>query len=245
MFNLFKKKPPTTTLRLYALQKHGDDDIQRPQLLDGVLAAWRSATGALPDGFDIYGPYGIAKGRPVGLKSFLAKLHKKGHSAYYGYSASHQGHGGLHVSFFEAPPYSAAFVEIVFWLHEPIAADAAIEMVSQLLAKHKIDYGYLIELPSDHDPLSESRIKRGILGTSISVGSNSLHKWHKQVPALRDGRMRDIYSLNFLNAKQVEQIAHLEILNSADVAGDLVVLRLDDPLERRRVRELQSCLIAS
>ncbi|SFG87402.1 hypothetical protein SAMN05518865_12115 [Duganella sp. CF458] len=209
MFNLFKKKPPITTLRLYALQKQGDDYIQRPQLLKGVFAAWKSVTGTLPEDFDIDGPYGIAKGRTVGLKSFLSKLQKKGHSAYHGYTGVHEDHGGLHVSFFEAPPYSAAFVEIVLWLYEPNAVDAAVEMVRQLLAMHKIDYGYLIELPHDHDPVSEPRIKRGILGTSISVGNNSLNKWHRQVQTLQDGLVRDIYSLNFLNAKQVEQITHL------------------------------------
>lgn len=246
MFSLLRKKSPLTTLRLYVLQGLDKDRIQRPELLEGVLAAWKGATGTLPADFDIYGPYGIAKGRSVGLTTFLAKLQKKGHSAYSGYSGVDDGSGGLHMSFFETPPYSAAFVEVVLWLYAPIAIDAAIEMVRQIRAVHQIDYGYLTELPSDHDPVSEARIKRGILGgTSVSVGNNSLSKWYQQIQALNHGCVRDIYSLNFLNAKQVGQIDNSTILDSIEATADMYVLQLEDPSERRRVRELLFSLIAN
>ena len=236
MFNFIKKKPPILTLRLVALERADEDCIDRPALLEAITKTWRSTVGNAPLSYDIYGPYGIAKGRTVGLQAFENKLQRKGHEAYSGYSANDGQRAGFHVNFFGSPPYGVRFLEIVFWFASSELQIDPSKIVQGISEVARIDYGYVSELPGNYDVFAEAPIKRGIFGISVDVGNNPLSQWYKSVHLITEGQVRDIYSINFLNQKQVDALRHHCDVQVSAIAQELYSLRIDSVTERTRIR---------
>jgi hypothetical protein len=236
-FGLFKTKPPIVTIRLTALEGAEHGRIDRPALVEALLKAWRGAMGGPPDTFDIDGPYGIAKGRGVGLQAFENKLRKKGHDAYHGYVAWDRQRAGFCVSFLASPPYSTSFVEIVLWFDSAAVAINAVDMVNELALAVRIDYGYVFDLPGNFSPLSEAPIKRGIFGSSIQVGGNALSEWNKEIHLVAEGGIRDIYPVNFLNSRQVDAVRGFSEFEMKAIAGGLHVLQVDDAAELANLKK--------
>ncbi|WLI88573.1 hypothetical protein Q4S45_17880 [Massilia sp. R2A-15] len=237
MFGLFAKRPPITTIRLNSLERTGGrSHAIRPALLEGLLQAWRAAIGDLPSSFDIHGPYGIAKGQSIGLRAFESKLQRKGHDAYSGYSCWDEHKAGFNVSFFESPPYPTSFVEILFWfVSTEVQADAK-AIVSAMADVIPIDYGYVSELPGNLEPLSESPIKNGIFGSSVQIGTNELSQWNRKIHLAAEGRIRDIYPINFLNPKQIDSLRSFGEFEVEAIAERLYMLRIDDVAHLARLK---------
>lgn len=60
------------------------------------------------------------------------------------------------------------------------------------------DYGYIFKLPTNYLPTSESKIKKGFLGTSVSINSSAI-KWSENIIRVNKAFLKDIYPINFLN----------------------------------------------
>jgi hypothetical protein len=242
MFKFFRKKTPNPVkaIRLTTLEPQLRADFDRPALVEILLQAWSEAAGCLPDSYDIYGPYGIPKGRGVGLRAFRNRLRDRGHADDYGYLAADEQRGGVYVSFLESPPYPADFCEIVLWFRSSVAEVDAAAIVSRIAAVIPIDYGYLSELNENQAPLGESIIRRHLFGgTSIEVGNNALSRWHRNIHAISSGGLRDIYRLNFLNQKQLARLRQCGDVEAEPITGDLYSVPVESAAQRR---ELRTCL---
>lgn len=121
----------------------------------------------------------------IGLKAFESKLNKKGHDAYYGYSAWDGDCAGFHVGFQDSPPYGAKFAEILLWFASGDVPANILGIVSTIAPVARTNYGYMSLLPANYDPVSESPIKHGLFGVSVQVGTNELRRWYKNIHLAR------------------------------------------------------------
>ena len=145
MFFFNKKRPPSRrTLKFYCVHaSNREAHIDRPALVDGLIAACETYFGQPPKKFDIGGPYGIRKGQPVGIRSFRNRLAKRGHEDYYALWAREEDSFGFDCSFRRLTSTEYTFSELLFWFdwyleRSPAAAraflrelDHAIKCVSE------------------------------------------------------------------------------------------------------------------
>jgi hypothetical protein len=238
MFRYFKsRRSPTLALRLTSLASPVWGDAVRPELLEVLLSLWNDSVGHPPEWFDIFGPYGIAKGQSIGLNAFKSKLKKRGHADYHGYVAVSEQYGGFGVSFFEAPPYGISFCEIVLWVKPVIEEIDWLGIVRRLAFAIPIHYGYLSDLAENQNPMTESRIRRGLLGgVTVDIGTTSLHHWHHRIQTIAEGGIRDIYRLNFLNRQQLYRFQQFDNLDAKQVTDDLYALSVADVAQQNVMR---------
>ncbi len=229
MFGFTSKAPPIRTMKAYSiLDADGQEKIDRPRLVEVLIEVCRNIFGKTPADYDIYGPYGIPKGKTIGQQAFLKRLQDKGHDKYTGYTASVPNEFGFTCSFYSrSDTSSCAFVELVFWYG---ASQFAVDLphLTKIIANaFPINYGYVLDLPDNYDVMMEMPIKKGIFGTSVSTNSKQ-YKWHQSVGRITEGGVRDLYRYNLLNPSQVDALGKMGIVGAVEVVSGISVLELTD-----------------
>ncbi len=82
-----------------------------------------------------------------------------------------------------------------------------IEKIIKYLKRNEIfDYGYIVELSSDFDMSTESKIKKGLFGLSYSIKPNKIRAiWETHKYSMIKGFLCEIYPINFINQSHLEQ----------------------------------------
>lgn len=108
----FKKKDEFTAIKLYSIGKD-QEFLNRPVLVEAILDVFQNILNEMPQNFDISGPYGISKGRTVGIESFKSKLQQKCHEKYYAFMGCTENCLGFH-ALFDANRPNTTYTEIIF-----------------------------------------------------------------------------------------------------------------------------------
>lgn len=184
--------------------------VDRQILVDTLVQAFEKYFNEAPDSFDIQGPYGIRKGQFVGLKRFKTLLQSKGYDKFYGLTITNKSNSKC-IEFLD----TSIDLELKGWTHgyqELIIGHKTIEQQSdfirianEIFEVFKFDYGYITYLPDNFELSTETKIKKGLLTSGTSVSVSDL-KWRSQIQLILEGRLKDIYDVNILNAKQFENI---------------------------------------
>ena len=90
----FNKSEEIVAFKFFSIGKE-QDGMNRQALVESLLELFESDFGELPKEFVIHGPYGIPKGRHIGIRAFKNKLKLKGHEKYYALSGKTDSKLGL------------------------------------------------------------------------------------------------------------------------------------------------------
>jgi len=229
MFFFNKERPPSRrTLKFYCVQaSNGDAHIDRPALVDGLIAACETYFGQPPKKFDIGGPYGIRKGQPVGIRSFRNRLAKRGHEDYYALWAREEDSFGFDCSFRRLTSTEYTFSELLFW-YETKKHDARIlDIATDLIKVFPVDYGFVADFPDNYSLSWESAIKK--TWSSWTTEPNvEFNLWKDNIASVFDGHVRKLYPYNFLNPVQTEALAAMGLPRATEFWGEISVLVLSD-----------------
>lgn len=184
--------------------------IDRQILVDRLVQTFEKYFGEAPDSFDIHGPYGILKGQNVGLKRFKTLLQSKGYDKFHGLTITNKSNSKC-IEFLdtsdnlERKGWTYGYQELIIGHQILEHKSDLVKVANEIYEVFKFDYGYITYLPDNFDLSSESKIKKGILtsGTSVSVSDLT---WRSQIQLVLEGKLKDIYEVNILNSKQVENI---------------------------------------
>jgi hypothetical protein len=233
MFRIFRRTAPPSVraLKLYSVWSLDKAKVvDRPALVEGLLSVGEKFFGSLPREFDIHGPYGISKGRSVGIKAFRNKLAKRGHADYYaldGYCADSFGFSGL----FSAKTRAGhCYDELLVWFAIGKYAVEILDLADDLIRLFPTDYGYVADFPSDYNPLTESRRRKTLSGFTLKEDREH-STWRSAIPVVLDGRIRNVYRYNFLNRKQAEALASLGFPAPIRVTNEVSALVLTNDAE--------------
>jgi hypothetical protein len=212
---LFGKPSGTRTkwevLKLYSsISVDRQVTVDRQILVDTLVQTFEKYFGEAPDSFDIHGPYGIRKGQNVGLKRFKTLLQTKGYDKFYGLTITNKSNSKC-IEFLdtsdnlEQKGWTYGYQELIIG-HQILEQQSdLVKVANEIYEVFKFDYGYITYLPDNFDLSTETKIKKGFLtlGTSVSVSDL---KWRSQVQLILEGKLKDIYDVNILNARQFENI---------------------------------------
>jgi hypothetical protein len=231
MFNLWRPKPVPLSLRalrLYSVAPIGKPRrLDRAELVEGLLSACEKSFGSTPRRFDIYGPYGISKGRGVGIKAFRNKLAKRGHADYYGLEGGIGEPFGFWCFFMPERNGQAGWDEVVLWFDFRTHGIDVPPLAKTIIRFFPANYGYVKEFPADCLVPSESRPKKTFMGVTF-VGDPEYESWRSRIPTVLDGKVRNIYRCNLLNAAQSHSLQSFGFPKAVPFAGDVGVLEFAD-----------------
>lgn len=208
---LFGTRTKWEVLKLYSsISVDRQVTVDRQILVDKLVQTFEKYFGEAPDSFDNLGPYGIGKGQTVGLKRFMTLLQSKGHDKFYGLTITNKSNSKC-IQFLDTSD-DLERKESTYRYRELIIGRQILEQQSDLLRVareiyevFKFDYGYITYLPDNFDLSTETKIKKGLFTSETSVSASEL-KWRSQIQLLLEGKLKDIYDVNILNAKQFENI---------------------------------------
>jgi hypothetical protein len=191
--------PKITAIKLYSI---GEPE-NRELLLSRILSALQETFGALPEEFDISGPYGIRKGSSVGYRVFQNKLKKIGHEKYYALSAENNGQFGFNL-LLGAHIAALSYTELVLWYASESYLVDFLKFVEPILGPLNAASGFDIEIADGHSINTEAKIKKSIFGSiSIRVGHEHL-AW---LSSIREGAIRGLFRNNIVNNEQLLVLA--------------------------------------
>lgn len=201
MISIFKKRKPVIAFKFYSIGSN-QDGIDREKFVLSLLDAFETQLNELPHDYDIHGPYGIAKGRSVGIKAFKNKLQLKGHSKYSALSGTTDSRLGFEVRFhFKVGEIS--YSEIVIWYNPLYFAPTFSEIAELINRSFPISCAYEIEIDLERMTVFENPMKRGWLGgLSIKMAYEHL-QWIKD---FQNGAYRGIYKKNLFSDLQLNLI---------------------------------------
>ncbi|MDP5138638.1 hypothetical protein [Rheinheimera baltica] len=191
-----KKKDEFTAIKLYSIGKD-QGLIDRPALVEAILDVFESMLEEMPKNFDIDGPYGISKGRTVGIDSFKNKLHQKGHEKYYALMGRTENRLGFH-ALFEANRPNTTYSEIIFWFKKNSYTVPFKELIQRVIDPLSASCAFQFDFVEGFDIFAESKIKKGFFGVSVEVNSATT-QWIDQYES---GGYRDIFAFNLLSEEQ-------------------------------------------
>jgi hypothetical protein len=201
-------------LKLYSsISNDKPSSIQRERLVDTLLANFESCYGQGPDLLDIHGPYGVQKGRPIGVKRFKNLLQTKGFEKFYGLTMANKNHE-IHVNFLDnahelhIKGWPFGYQELIIGHKKPAYSCDLLKVARDIHEVFKFDYGYITQLPDNYDLASESRI-RNTLGMISSDDSPTDRIWRKNTNKILTGDIKDVYPTNLLNDRQADKINHM------------------------------------
>ena len=221
-------------IKLYSVSPMPSDKLlNRPMLVDTLLALFQKCFGELPKHFDIHGPYGVKKGSTVGIKSFRNKLEKRGHGDYYALTGYADGYSEGPFGFdclFDAMTNSChTYNEIVIWYLPDKYEVNVNECVSALIEVFPIDYGYVVDLPYNYDVNTEAKNTNSFW--SIIFGFKSIHNklgWCGNIASVLEGKIPDLFSVNFLNDKQADELKSIGLQSQQILKNGIRVLSIPD-----------------
>ena len=208
---LFGTRTKWEVLKLYSsISVDRQVTIDRQILVDTLVQTFEKYFGEAPDSFDIHGPYGIPKGQNVGLKRFKTLLQTKGYDKFYGLTITNKSNSKC-IEFLDTSDnlkqkgWTYGYQELIIG-HQILEHQSdLVKVANEIYEVFKFDYGYITYLPNNFDLSTETKFKKGFLtlGTSVSVSDLN---WRSQVQLVLKGKLKDIYDVNILNSKQVENI---------------------------------------
>lgn len=228
MFFWRRDESKLRALKLYSVWLPGRQPaIDRAVLTETILGLCQEQFGDVPAQFDIHGPYGIRKGRGVGIKAFRSKLQRRGHADYYAIDGSTPGSFGFGCLFGAKTGTEHFYNELVFWYALTGKAIDVVALTSRLAAVFPTDYGYAVDLPSDYMASAESKFRRTLFGVSLAP-NEQLVQWRTRIGGVLQGEVRDVFPYNFLNDAQAEKLRAVG-LQFAAFNGGLSVLTFTGP----------------
>lgn len=78
------------------------------------------------------------------------------------------------------------------------------KFIEQLNNDLSLDYGYIRYLSDNYEPLTESKIKKGLFGGYSLTQDENESVWNAHLYGIKMGYLKDIYSVNFLNSAQMQ-----------------------------------------
>lgn len=211
----FNKSKNIVAFKFFSIGKE-QEGINRPALVGSLLELFESDFGELPEEFVIHGPYGIPKGRHVGIKAFKNKLKLKGHEKYYalnGKTGSKLGFEAL----FEANITNGSYSELVVWFDPTHFSSSLVEIAMHVQTYFPISSGFEIDIDLKKYLISEDKIKKGLLG-GVSVEISNEHK--QWIIDFQSGAFRKELNkllLNDLQLKKAQQ--HSSKIHSVKVGN--------------------------
>lgn len=76
------------------------------------------------------------------------------------------------------------------------------ELANNLIEKSHFDYGFITQLDSNFDLITERKIKKNIFSSSTNVSSED-HNWHLNKKEILNGEIKDFYQINYLNKSHI------------------------------------------
>lgn len=193
-----KPTPKFTAIKLYCI----GEPKNRELLLQRILSSLQETFGALPEEFDIHGPYGIRKGSSIGYRAFQNKLTQKGHEKYYALSGETNGQFGFNL-LLGARIGEIAYTELVLWYASETYVIDFLQLVEPILGPLNASSGFDIDVPDSYSINTETKIKRSIFG-SISIRADYKHlAW---LPSVHEGAIRGLFRNNIVNGEQLSAL---------------------------------------
>ena len=240
MFGRLRRRPVFVlrALKLYSVSPLGNPRrIDRAALVEGLLSSCEQFFGSAPTKFDIHGPYGISKGRSVGIKAFRNKLAKRGHADYYGLEGGLGEPFGFSCVFVPERDAQSGCDHLLVWFNVQTHAANVLDLAKRLMRFFPANYGYVDDFPADYVLQVESRPKWALFGTSLK--ENPEHsRWRLRTHIVLEGRVRDIYRCNLLNVMQADALRSLAFPDPVPFVNDVSLLEFtdDDAFEECRSR---------
>ncbi|WP_133406880.1 hypothetical protein [Parashewanella tropica] len=214
MFKLERKK--NRVIKLYVLNVCSEERVKNLQAVSDLV---RGLFNQSANQFDIGGPYRISKGKTVGEKSFWNKLNKFGHDKYSYVTGERVNEFGFELSYIAPEDCS----EIIVWYDPALYSINVIDILKSLIIDLDIRYGYAVDLRKNYDIRLETRIRKGVFSTSVTVDAENI-EWNKNVPKIKDGIIRRVYPLNILNPSQYHSFPSVSIKSIHEKIKDLVII---------------------
>ncbi len=192
----FKKKDEFTAIKLYSIGKDLEF-INRPVLVEAILDVFQNILNEMPQDFDISGPYGISKGRTVGIESFKNKLQQKGHEKYYALMGSTENRLGFH-ALFDAKRPNTTYTEIIFWFKKGSYTVPFKKIIQTIIGPLGASCAFQFDFVEGFDIFAESKIKNGFFGISVEVNPEK-QQW---IDKYESGGYRDLFTFNLFSEEQ-------------------------------------------
>jgi len=193
-----KPVPKFTAIKLYCIGEPENREV----LLLRILSSLKDTFGALPEEFDIHGPYGIRKGSSIGYRAFQNKLSQKGHGQYDALSGETNGQFGFDL-LLGARIGEITYAELVIWYASETCVVDFLRLVEPILGPLNASSGFDIDVPDGYSITTETKIKRSIFG-SISIQLDYKHlAW---LPSVHEGAVRGLFRNNIVNSKQLSAL---------------------------------------
>lgn len=198
----FKKKTKKIrAIKLYSLCRD-QEGIERIVLVESVLRVFETLFHEMPTGFDISGPYGISKGKTIGLATFKRKLERIGHEKYYGLYGATEEKFGFRL-LFNAKLEQLTYTELIFWYPKDEWKIDFKQLVRIVMDAFSLSCAYEIEIDEGFDIGVEKKIKRGLFGgVSLEISYDHL-RW---ILGAKDGAIRAVFDHNIWNEKQLRNL---------------------------------------
>jgi hypothetical protein len=230
MLRFFRRPPATTTraLKLYSVWPVAmPKTIDRPALVEGVLSASQRFFSSTPNRFDIHGPYGISKGRSVGIKAFRNKLAKRGHADYYGLEGYCEESFGFSCLFEAITGVGHRYDELLMCFAIDRHQVDVLDLAEALIKLFPSDYGFIQDFRSDDNVMAEARRKRTLFGYTLKEDPEH-SRWRSAIPTVLDGKIRKVYRYNLLNEAQVQALAPFDFPKPVRVVNGMSMVWLSD-----------------
>lgn len=234
---LFGKLSGTRTkwevLKLYsAMSVDRQVTVDRQILVDSLVQTFEKYFGEAADCLDIHGPYGIRKGQTVGIKRFKTLLQSKGYDKFHGLTITNKSYSKC-IEFLdtsdnlERKVSTYGYRELIIG-HQTLEQQSDfVKVANEIYEVFKFDYGYITYLPDNFDLSTETKIRKGFLTSGVSVSVSDL-KWRSQIHLILEGKLKDIYDVNILNAKQFENIKS-KVTDVKHLSNGLYAWTVDKP----------------
>lgn len=209
-----KEKSQWEFLKIYlSVSQDRPSSIQREKLVNTLLKTFETCYGETPKLLDIHGPYGIAKGRPVGVKRFINLLQSKGYDKFYGLTMSNKSHEAW-IHFLDTAHeldkkgWDFGYQELIIGHKIPLYSCDLLQVSADIYNSFEFHYAYITQLPDNFDIIRESKIKK-MFGVISTADSPTDWIWRKNTNKILTGAIKDVYSTNLLNEIQGEKIREM------------------------------------
>jgi hypothetical protein len=212
-----RNKTQWEVLKIFvSVSKDRSTSLDRVKLVDKLLATFEESYGQLPELLDIGGPYGIKKGKPVGVKRFNNLLRTKGYEKFYALTMSDKkANAWIHfldnAHELDTKNWPFGYQELIIGHKKPTYSSDLLRVANDIFEVFKFDYGYITQLPDNYDLINESRI-RNMLGMITSGHSKEDWTWRNNTNKVLTGDIKDVYVINLLNDKQANKIKSMNFV---------------------------------
>jgi hypothetical protein len=230
MLHFLRRKPQLSmrVIKLYSVWPIDEPKVlDRPALVEGLLSTCEQFFGSMPETFDMHGPYGISKGKSVGLAAFRNKLAKRGHDAYYALNGECESSFGFSCLLRAKTDARHLYDELLVWFTTERHAVQILDLAERLVRLFPTDYGFVADFPSDYDLSMEGRRNKTLSGYTLSEDPEH-SRWRGAIATVLEGKIRKLYRYNFLNPRQVEALLSLGFPRPIEFVSGVSALVLAD-----------------